>query len=415
VSRKAALRVVQAIYRLTRACALHSDANQTVQSLIGPAVGAVREVCDEHAADAVVVLFSGDMVFVNRRLLRATREIYALALQLGGWLAALEATELTISRGVGDRAMLAFARALSGAQRERGRRPDEEQRELAGISLRDAPAFDADAGGQVESIFGRVVKTYATAAILLDAMHAAIDRGELPNAPELKRIAHKLVAVAEHHVTLLVALAAAPIEQRSRGRRALSTGVIALAMGRLLTRDRALLAALVQAALLDCPDDSAAQVRMLSELGGFGLPALRRAVIAVEACAPPGVRQASSLGEVLACARRFNALRAQGAALDAALAGVENGDGPGSAEACAPLLAPVLGVLAPGTAVELSSGELAIVTARARRHLDVLRPAVRLLTDAQGESLPVPVEVDLARLPRGAPVRWVKDAAERRG
>jgi hypothetical protein len=411
------LSVVQALYRLTKACALHDDANQTVQSLIGPALEAVRSFCNERAADAAVLLFSGDMVFVNRRLLRAPRESYALALQLGSWLQALQANELTISSSASPAAMLALARSVAVAQRERDRIAGGEQLDLGGISLRSAPPFDADSGQKLESAFARVVKTYATAAIMVEAMHVDLDRGTLPNAPDLKRIAHKLVAVAEDRVTLLVALAAAPIDWRTRGRRALSTAVIALAMGRLLTVDRALLAALVQAALLDCTDTTALgdRVRLLTELGGFGLPALRRSVLALESSQGPDTTRTSSLVSVLACARQFNALRAKGASLDAALAGVEGGDGNRSAEACAPLLAPVLGVLAPGTAVELSSGELAIVTARARRHLDLLRPPVRVLTDARGESLPEPMELNLAQPPPGAPVRWVKNAAPRGG
>jgi hypothetical protein len=419
VSRHSPLRVVQAIYRLTKACALHSDANQTVRSLIAPALEAVRAFCDERGADAAIILFSGDMVFVNRRLLRAPREVYALALQLGGWLEACNATELTLPRSVSESAMLALARALTDAQRERDRKPDGERFELGGISLRNAPPFDAEGGQQVESIFVRVVKTYATAAILVDGMHAAIDAGQRPNPQDLKRIAQKLVAVAEDHVTLLVALAAAPIDERSRGRRALSTAVIALSMGRRLTDDRALLAALVQAALLDAPDTApspgelTARVRLLAELGGFGPPALRRAVIDLESRFGLALQRTSSLASVLACARSFNALRARGSPLDAALAAVEAGQGDAGAEPCVRLLAPVLGVLAPGTAVELSSGEVAIVTARARRHLDVLRPPVLVLTDAHGESLPSPIEVDLAKPSGTTPVRWVKHAAAR--
>jgi hypothetical protein len=400
--------VVSALSRLVKACSLHTDNNQAVLALLPPAVESVRDFCDARGSDAVVLSFSGDFVFVNRRLLAAPRNVYENALALGAWLAECNATELTLSRTLEPAPTLLFARGLADAQRDKARASSLARTELAGITLRNTAVRESGAlSKQGESAVLHVVRLYATAAVSVDELRIEIDAGETPSAQMLKKIAQQLVSVAEQHSTLLVTLAAAPIEQTSDGRKLLSTAVLALAMARRITSDRGLLTALVQAALLEPPTNSdfVRQVELLSALGGFQPSATERAVLSADAsfCREAEL-PTSSLSLSLSCARRFNASRAEGATLDEALAAL-------GADAVARLLGSILGVLATGTAVELNTGEMAMITGRPKRQIDVLRPPVRLLTDAQGGMLPAPNDLDLARPTQGAPLRWVKGAA----
>ncbi len=82
----------------------------------------------------------------------------------------------------------------------------------------------------------------------MQSFPAALTRGERPAGHDVKRVAQKLVALAEEDAPLLVACAISPFPDDRRCRRAVSSAVVALAMARPLTSDRAALTTVAHAA-----------------------------------------------------------------------------------------------------------------------------------------------------------------------
>jgi hypothetical protein len=79
----------------------------------------------------------------------------------------------------------------------------------------------------------------------------------------------------------------------------------------------------------------------------------------------------------------------------------------------AKLLLGALGLFPAGTLVELTTGELAVVTATPRLPIDFARPPVRVLYDADANLLEDPVDVDLAAPPPpGQAPRLIKRAVD---
>ncbi len=418
--REAPARVVGAVFRLIKACLLYTDSNQTVLSLVPPVLDAVEQMCELRDVESVRILFSGDVVFVNRRILRVGRDAYGLALQIGAFIGVCEANELVLERGVTADSVARFARLVADAQRDRALGPRVRQQELPRISLRSAVGPEADQAQEGAGTgLASAVRTYAAAVLLLDASG---DEGRRASQT-LKRIATKLVAVAEDWERVLVALAASPILGKRDAHRRLAAAVIALGMARRLTTDRATLTSITAAGLLAtayAPEAGGAASPLgalcdLTEAGGASPSALRRTVITVHALrltaagtAPASLDSLPLGARLLAVALRFTDLRARpgdaGQSIDAAMREV-------SASSADPvalsLLAAALGLAPPRTAVKLSTGELAVTTGYPRLHIDYARPRVRILSDAQNEPLPEALERDLARPLRGEPLRAV--------
>ncbi|HMR76144.1 MAG TPA: hypothetical protein PKD61_13555 [Polyangiaceae bacterium] len=428
--RNAPTEVVLACFRLVKACQIHDDANQTVQQLV-PAIGAaVRAYCELFSAETVRIMFSAEVVFVNRRLLRAPRETYAISLQLGELLAQAEANEVVFERGVDEQSALKFCRLVVEAQRSPEAARMLTQTEIRGVVVRHVPEADELEEERKDGPIAKVVKTYAASILILQGFYRDVAAGGTGNTQSVKRIAQKLVALFEQHPELLVAAAAAPLSDASAARRAVSTAVISISMARKLAADRALATSVAQSALLSplgavipgtAAQPSAQAARTLTfvtHTGGLHPPSLRRAVLTHQVLGGDAAdsTHALVLAQILRTAARLCDLRAptedgaRGLGLDAA---VEKLQAEFSSATTAPfvrLLVSALGLVVTGTIVELTSGEVAMVTGVPRQALDFTRPKVRLLTDSSHAALATPKEVDLARPKDDEPPRSIKRA-----
>ncbi len=431
--RQAPVALVQCAYRLAKACQLYDDANQTVQQLVQPLVDAVALYCEVYGTEVIRVAFSRDKVTVNRRMLRTSREAYALALQVGGMLEPCGTNELTFERGVGRVALLTFFRLLVDSQRDHTAAARLLGGLGQGISTRKAPDPDAELDfDPTETPVARVVKSYATAIVVVRAFHDKLAHGDTSGGREVKRIAQKLVALVEDYPEWLTAAAAGPLDEEP-AKRAVSTAVLSLAMATSLTHDRAALGALALAALTaDCgqgtaagstaAQDAAAQALIvLLETGQFYPPAIRRNVIVYEALeaksstAPiyEGLMTPASLASLLFAARRFNELRsarrgARPVALDQAVERLDQECTSPVEHAFVRLLTVALGFIPPGTIVELDTGEIGTVIAVPKAALDFARPRVRIVADPSGNLLAGPFDIDLSRQPDGMPKRSIQ-------
>jgi len=417
-----AARLVISFYRLVKACQLYDTANDAVQQLVPAVVQSVGEYCAMYEVDAARVLFSRDRVFVNRRMMRANRESFALALQLGGWLEACDLNEITLDRGVEGRCVLELARLVVEAQRGPAAIEVLRESNLPGVSIRRAIGPDVDGTRESdESAIARAIKGYAASVLILRSFHRQLTVGNVRGAHEVKRVAQKLVAISEALPELLISIASGALFNDEPARRAVSTAVIALSMARSLTTDRMTLTTLVQAALLADvgaawhgsplePDLLATRsLGVLALIGEFHRTSIRRSVVVYEALHPQpytshGGTQRMLLAMLLLTARRFNDIRtpypgAPPVSIDAALAQLEAEALDPKDQACARLLVRSLGLYPTATMVELNTGEIALVLGAPASTADFARPPVQIMTDADKIMLPEPIDVDLAMLP----------------
>ena len=430
--RTAGSHVVIALYRLVKACQLYDVANEAVQQMIPPVIEAIVSFCSVYDTDQVKVHFSKDQVFVHRRMMRAAREMYALALQLGALLGHCAINEIVFDRNVAADSMQRFARLIVDGQRDPRAAETLRDGTLAGVSVRHVTDVDVDVDPD-ESAIARVVKSYAASILILQSFHKQLAAGNHRGASEVKRIAQKLVALSEVHPELLVATAAGALPDDDPARLAVSTAVIVLAMTRNLTSDRGTLATVVQAALLAdsgmarygaslaAAHVPASTLGVMTTIGEFHPASVRRSVVAFEALSTEtGSSEAVAsgkgrtvLGALLETARRFNALRsprldAPRVTLDLAVKQLESEARTQDDQACVRLLVSAMGFYPSGTVVELDSGELALIAGVPSVALDFARPPVHIMTDANKQLLSKPVQVDLARQSPGQRPRAIK-------
>lgn len=424
--RHAATALVVSCYRLARAVQLHGDANQAVQAAIVPVIEAVQVFCSLQGVDQAKLLFTRDLVFVNRRIVRASRETYALALQLGALLEHAELNEMAIEAKVSEAALLEVMRALVDAQRDRSVAQRLVSASFRGVSLRRAPNPDEDVSDQTsESPLARLVKAYASSLLVLRSFHEDAQQGAIRRAHEVKRIAQKLVALHDEQPELLVATAAGRFVDAGVARRALSSAVVAIAMVRELGGDRDVAGVVALAALTtdvgalrlplgaDPRRVPASGLLAATLAGGLHPSAVQREVVVHEALG--GADDPTLPAAILGVARRWNDLRApsssaKGLSVGEAVARLEATAETERDRALVRLLVAALGFYPLRTVVELDTGEVAVVTGCPANAIDFARPPVQILTDASQALREHALDVDLARPPRGERPRRIARA-----
>ncbi|WP_437277462.1 hypothetical protein WME90_40435 [Sorangium sp. So ce375] len=458
VRRRAALGLVQMVYRLAKACLLHSDSNQAVLSLVPSAIDSIVQYCELSGSEAATIVFAGNTLFINGQMLRASRETYEVALELGSFFEACDVSELVLDKAVRRAELAAFARLLADAQRDRSIAARLLQSSLRGVRVRKLtnpfPGGAIDGDG---TRIGRISRTYAAAILVMRSFYATLRTSQAVLPQRVKRVAQKLVAAAEEDARLLLSVAAGKIADPDEAGLSVSTAIVALGIARQLTTDRRMLGSLVTAALLydvsrlrltgvlagsadggepavrpllerGLSDDEkerlpASAAVMLTALGKLHAPSITRTVIAYEALSLRhgsrqgplygGRRSPTVLARILAAARQFTELRtapfptietASGGAssLDAVLQRMINGAESATDRAIGKLLVGALGIIPTGTFVQLSTGELAVVLSTPPSPAHFAQPPVRVLFDEQGHLLGAPFDVDLSQRAPGA-------------
>lgn len=448
--RQTATAVVHATYRLVKSCSLHSDTNQTVVAAATGAATLVAELATGAELDAITLLFTPNAVFVNGRILKSTRETFALASELGSMLEACDVTELTLSKDVPPVELAQLARMIADAQRDKALGAKLREAQLTGIRVRKVTGFGADSGRKRDDSTpaARAVRTYAMSVVVMGEFFAALRAGDrtLPN--RVKRVAQKLVAHAEEDSRRLVSLTAAAATHPGPAALAVGTTVLAIAIGKQLTTDRRVLGSLAQAALLydagrvrllgageglaaerDLSDGEldrtpASEIHVLTAIGRIHQPAMARNVIAYEALrlrrqattgpAYGGRRPTCLAAHILATARVFVELRAfqpgvTGLGIDESIQLLLSRADSAQQRTVVKLLVGALGIFPAGTLVELSTGEQAVVLATPALPIHFARPPVRILYDGKARLLDEPFDRDLAAKPSaGEPLRFIR-------
>jgi hypothetical protein len=111
--------VVTGFCRLVKACQFHTDVtNEVITSLTTAAELSVQQYCEITSNESAAISFLGDAVFVNRQILKASRDVHTLALGLGELLGRSGVTEIAFAKTAKGATICAFAKLVADAEKE---------------------------------------------------------------------------------------------------------------------------------------------------------------------------------------------------------------------------------------------------------------------------------------------------------
>ena len=428
---------VMAVYRLVKTALLHAIENQAVSQTIEQS-HAVLTAFSTMAGGPATITYVGDTIFVCGQLLRASRGVYQSAIELGSLLSRCGVSEVSFDPGVSEADLTAFASIAAGAMRDPQRRDALLAAKIANIALRPV---DIGLQRREESsdapIREQILRFYASALVVMRSFYDALAAGSLLFPHRVKRLAQRLVTLAETGDASLLGLTAMANAHRDDAGRAVQAALLSIAIGRQLTSERVPLARLAMMALLA----DAGRVRLVGKAGRDRLVPLENAV---DDMVPPataaacislgGVNEPSAqrivatyestylerqerLGEpysgrmqpfvqarILQVARALldclapRSASAPMAPLDALEALVKD-------RKLDPLIVRVLvsalGLVPIGSVLELETGEWAVVIGASDNPRAIDRPVVRVVTDKTGRVFSEPPEIDLGAPPEG--------------
>jgi HD-GYP domain-containing protein (c-di-GMP phosphodiesterase class II) len=443
--------VVLAVYRLAKLAQLHDLANQAFQRQLEQTHAAVVEY-GLRAGTNVNILFAQKAVFVAGQLLKGNRATYEQASELGDILEWCGGSELLIQRDVTAQELYQFGEALSVALRSekgRGYKPPSPRIRLRAVA--DAARLR---GLEIEAMSPdqRVVRTYASAVVIMRRFFEDLASSHYILPRRIKRVAQSLVDLSDGSTPAFLGVTEVRNQNHDAAGRAVNTAILAVTMAREVTKDRVLLAQIAMAAMMhdvgrpraaalsaggepgmagilakvseDAEDKLAAgTAAVLTALGRVNEPTIMRTVVAYEAL---WLRRQKFIGplyhatrlptihaKILQIARRYNDLLTPEPGLpppapDFAIATLAEEMPEASDRTILRMLVAALGLYPIGTVVHLTSNEVAEVVASASdRNAPLDLPVVRLVMDARGGVLDRLVEIDLASPRPGEPPRRI--------
>jgi curved DNA-binding protein CbpA len=422
-ARELAAGVVQNLYRLLKVAQLHALENTAVRRQLEATASCLAEYA-LRAGEGATIFFARGVVFIAGEPLKAPRTVYDAAAELAEMLERLGGAEIAFAPETSLADLRHFVRAAVQSLREAGTRfSDFELRNVRVRAVSDAALLR---GIDAEHLppEARIVRTYASAVVILRRFFEALGQGDLTLPKRIKRVAQSLVDLSAGRTPAFLGVTAVRNANHDDAGRAVNAAILAVAMARQLTSDKIVLTRIAMAAMLHDVgrpratramrlegDDAAPLVArlgeeaeralpagataMLTALGRVNEPSMVRTVVAYEALwlareaelgAPyRGLRPPTLHARIVSVAHAYNALltpapgEAALAPWEAQLALEQRTAGNAAARTVLRLLTAALGTAPPGTLVQLSSGEIAVVadTVAGRLHL-------QLVLDAQG-------------------------------
>ena len=434
--------VVVSIYRLAKLAQLHDLTNQAFLRQLEDAHKLIQDYCLRSGSN-VSILFAAKAIFVAGQLLKGSRGTYESASELAEILEWCGGSELSITRDVTLDELRAFAEAISGAMRsEKGKgfhapstrirlRPVADAARLRGLEIEDL------------TLAQRIVRAYASAVVIMRRFLEDLREGRYLLPKRVKRIAQNLVDLSEGTTPAFLGVTEARNANHDDAGRAVNSAILAVAVAREMTDDRALLSQIAMAAMMhdvgrpraiaiaassgpqmtgvvarlseDAEDKLAAgTAAVLTALGRVNEATVTRTVIAYEALwyrraaflGPlyEGLRATTLQAKIVAIARRYNDLLTPEPGLDppvpdfAVATLFEELKAPADRTVLRMLVAAV-GLYPVGTVVQLDTSEIAEVLStpeRGDRRRSLDKPRVRVVIDARGAVLSAPFDIDLA-------------------
>jgi HD-GYP domain-containing protein (c-di-GMP phosphodiesterase class II) len=440
--------VVLSIYRLAKLAQLHDLTNQAFLRQLEQTHGAIVEY-GLRAGTNVNILFAQKAVFVSGQLLKGSRAAYEQASELGDIMEWCGGSELQIQRDVTAPELHRFAEAISVALRsEKGRGYQPVSPKIRLRAVADAARLR---GLEIEALSAeqRVVRTYASAVVIMRRFFENLATSHYILPRRIKRVAQSLVELSDGSTPAFLGVTEVRNQNHDAAGRAVNTAILAVTMAREITSDRVLLAQIAMAAMMhdvgrpraaalggsgiagvqakvseDAEDKLAAgTAAVLTALGRVNEPTIQRTVVAYEAL---WLRRQRFIGplyqsarlptihaKILQIARRYNDLLTPEPGLappvpDFAIATLADELGEGSDSTILRLLVAVLGLFPVGTVVQLTSNEVAeILSSPQERVAPPDQPVVRLVMDSRGGMIDRHIELDLANGRPGDPPRRI--------
>ena len=428
--------VILAIFRLLKNTLVHALGNKAVQTTVHDTHGIVTDFAS-IVGGYVSITFIDETIFVCGQLLRASRSIYESAMEVGKLLSICNVSEVSFTGELTEADLLAFCEAFAISVRD----PEQRSR-LLEAKLNNCIVRQVDASLQTQEEerdlpqMEQTLRGYAAALVVLRQFYERISQGKTVLPHRVKRVAQRMVSLAETDEGAMLALSTLANAHRDEAGRAVQTAMLAIVVARRLTQSRSSLSQLAMAALMAdvgrvriaglstekfvaLSDDVDRVVPALTSslcisTGGVNVQNALRTVTAFEAThierAPllgPLYRRAMTpliQSKILFLVRALvdkiapRDLSRPMSPLDAlaALAGQPNVD-----ELVYKLLIQAVGVMPTGTVVEFETGEWGVVVGPSSNRNALARPRVKLITDRSGQVFSKPKEIDLGEPSQG--------------
>lgn len=429
--------VVLGIFRMLKNSLVHHIGNDAVRATVKDG----HQIIVDFAAivgGAVSLTFVDETIFVCGQLLRASRSIYESAMEVGRLLGTAGVSEVSFAQDITPEDLLAFCEAFSISSRESTQRERLLQAKLNNVVVRrvDTSLQSANENEEGLPVMERTLRSYASSLVVMRQFYDGVASGRTVLPHRVKRIAQRMVSMAETDEGSVLALTTLANAHRDEAGRAVQSAILATVVTRRLTTNRNSLAQLAMAALMAdvgrvriAGSSGERFVRLGDEVekvipaltsslcistGGVNVGNALRTVTAWEAThmerqhllGPLYKRALSPLvqSRILYVARQLLERLAPRdnsrpmSPLDALadLAGKPNID-----DTAYKLLIQAIGVMPTGTVVEFETGEWGIVVGPSTNRQAIARPRVKLVTDRSGQVFSKPKEIDLGAPSQG--------------
>lgn len=429
--------VILAIFRMMKNSLVHAIDNDAVGKTVHESHAILLDFANTVGGQ-VSVTFVDDTIFVCGQLLRASRSIYESAQEVGDMLNIVEVSEFSYTGDVLPQDLLDFCKVFSVSARDPNQRQLLVNTKLNNINLRQVDS-ELSSSSEQKGLASteRALHSYASSLVVIRQFLEKISVGRSVLPHRVKRVAQRLVALTDADEGAMLAMTSLANAHRDDSGRAVQTTILALLVGRKLTRNRGDLCQLAMAALMadvgrvrvagkdgldrfvPIGDQAESAVPALTSslfiaTGGVNIHNALRTVIAYESShlerlklvGPPYSGTMSPLfqSRVLHVARSLlDRLAPRDGSrplspLDglASLAGERDID-----QTAYKLLVQAVGLLPTGTVVEFETGEWGVVIGPSATPQAVSKPRIKIVTDRSGQVLNKPTLIDLGTPSQG--------------
>ena len=448
-ARELGANVVIAVYRLAKLAQVHDLQNQAFTRQLEQTHQVIGDYCLRSGMN-VQVLFAHKAIFVAGQLLKGSRGAYEAASELGEIFDRLGGSDLFIERSVSREELMAFAEQISLGFRAA---PGSFRSPTTKIRLRQVTDAARLRGLELEDLQPdqKIVRAYASAVVIMRRFFEDLMASRYILPRRIKRIAQSLVDLSEGSTVSFLGVTEVRNANFDEAGRAVNSAILAVAVAREVTPDRAVLSQIAMAAMMhdvarpramalagsngdpsmpgmagptvlseDQEDRLAAgSAAVLTALGRVNEPTITRTVLAFEALwirrqtwlGPVywGARPPTLHAKIIAVARRYNDLLTPEPGVmppttDYAVAKLSEELTDPQDRIVLRMLVAALGLLPMGTVVQLNTGEVAEVVRGPKGPLE--KPRIRVVMDANGQQIQ-PVELELADDPHRSVTRVI--------
>lgn len=430
---EASAQVVLAVYRVCKNMLVHTANNEAVVKALDGAHAVLVEFAG-LVGNKVSITFVYDTVFVSGELLKAARGTYECATELAELLNKCGVSELAFEKEITLEQLRAFGMLFAEALSSPDKRGLLLETTLPGVTMRRVNnVLERKETESSLSPRQRILRLYASALVVLRAYFDGIAQGNNPAPVRLKRVAQRLVGLAETGDPALLGMTTMANAHRDVAGRALQSAILVITIGRQITHDRVTLSHLAMAALLAdvgrarlAGEQKAGQLVALTPDQERDLPAASSAICiansgvsalsaerAVVIYETNWAEQQDKLGPVynkrLPTTVQSRLLRMVRALLDelaprdtsaprSPIDALHNVlQRPGIDKVMRRILVAAIGLIPTGSVVEFQTGQWGVVVGPSQNPKAINQPRVRIITDASGNPMDKPVEYDLGR------------------